>query len=256
MKKLIIALGLAVACSPAFSQSKPAAKKTTTAARKPAAKATAASGATTASAKPVLKSRLDSVSYSIGMNVAGNFKAQQIEINQEACIQGFRDYLAGNNVLNEQQMQQVLMAFGQELEGRQRAQRARQFEANKKAGEDFLAKNKTRDSVTTLPNGLQYQVLKAGNGTRPQPTDKVKVHYHGTLIDGTVFDSSVERGEPVSFPVNQVIRGWQEILPLMPKGSKWKVFIPAELAYADSPAGSIPPYSALIFEIELLDIEQ
>jgi FKBP-type peptidyl-prolyl cis-trans isomerase FklB len=129
------------------------------------------------------------------------------------------------------------------------------IESNKEAGETFMANNKSHPGVIALPNGLQYEVIKRGDGSKPGATDEVLVHYHGTLIDGTVFDSSVERRQPISFPLNHVIQGWTEILQLMPVGSKWKVYIPYQLAYGNRPAGpKIQPYSALIFEIELLDI--
>lgn len=129
------------------------------------------------------------------------------------------------------------------------------LEVNLKAGEEFLAINKNRPGVVTLPSGLQYEILKEGNGSKPKATDQVKCHYHGTLIDGTVFDSSVERGQPATFGVNQVIPGWVEALQLMPVGSKWKLFIPSNLAYGKAGAGqSIEPNSTLIFEVEILDI--
>jgi len=130
------------------------------------------------------------------------------------------------------------------------------YGATRKAGEQFLAENKLREGVVTTESGLQYEVLKEGKGKKPEATDKVKVHYHGTLIDGTVFDSSVERGEPIVFGLNQVIAGWTEGLQLMPVGSKYKLFIPQELGYGSRPAGQIPPYSTLIFEVELLGIEK
>jgi FKBP-type peptidyl-prolyl cis-trans isomerase FklB len=132
----------------------------------------------------------------------------------------------------------------------------KQYESNKEAGEQFLAENKKRDGVISLDNGLQYEILREGDGEKPDATDEVIVHYHGTLPNGTVFDSSVQRGESISFPLNRVIRGWTEILQLMPVGSKWKVYIPYQLGYGDRAAGpTIQPYSALIFEIDLLGIK-
>ena len=129
------------------------------------------------------------------------------------------------------------------------------LEMNIKAGEEFLAINGKRPGVVTLPSGLQYEILKEGNGAKPKATDQVKCHYHGTLIDGTVFDSSVERGQPATFGVNQVIPGWVEALQLMPVGSKWKLFIPSNLAYGPAGAGqTIEPNSTLVFEVEILDI--
>lgn len=127
---------------------------------------------------------------------------------------------------------------------------------NKAEGDDFLAENKAREGVVTLPSGLQYEILKEGDGPKPKATDRVRTHYHGTLIDGTVFDSSVQRGQPAAFGVNQVIRGWQEALQLMPVGSKWRLYVPSDLAYGEQGAGgSIQPNSALIFDVELLGIE-
>ncbi|MDQ3017396.1 MAG: FKBP-type peptidyl-prolyl cis-trans isomerase [Bacteroidota bacterium] len=132
----------------------------------------------------------------------------------------------------------------------------KQYETNKAAGQEFLEANKSKSGVTALPNGLQYEVIRMGDGVKPKATDEVIVHYHGTLIDGKVFDSSVDRGESISFPLNRVIKGWTEILQLMPVGSKWKVYIPYDMAYGDRAAGpTILPYSALIFEIDLLGIK-
>ncbi|MDR1544580.1 MAG: FKBP-type peptidyl-prolyl cis-trans isomerase [Prevotellaceae bacterium] len=142
------------------------------------------------------------------------------------------------------------------MEKRQKAQVEKQFGANRKAGDDFLVENAKRESVKVTESGLQYEILKEGKGTKPTESDVVKVHYHGTLIDGTVFDSSVERGEPATFGVGQVIKGWTEALQLMPTGSKWKLYIPQELAYGEKNTGSIKPFSALIFEVELLEIEK
>ena len=133
---------------------------------------------------------------------------------------------------------------------------ARQFGPNKEAGEQFLAANALREEVTTTESGLQYEILEEGTGPKPTATDRVKVHYHGTLVDGTVFDSSVDRGEPATFGVNGVIAGWTEALQLMPVGSKWKLYIPYELAYGERGNSGIQPYSALIFEVELLGIEE
>lgn len=131
-----------------------------------------------------------------------------------------------------------------------------QFETNVKEGEEFLAENGKREGVVTLPSGLQYEIIKEGNGDKPTANDRVKVHYHGTLIDGEVFDSSIERGEPATFGVTQVIPGWTEALQLMPVGSKWKLYIPSDIAYGSRDTGTIKPYSTLIFDVELLDIEK
>ncbi|WP_165022458.1 FKBP-type peptidyl-prolyl cis-trans isomerase [Dysgonomonas sp. ZJ279] len=141
------------------------------------------------------------------------------------------------------------------IEGKMKAAQERASAGQREEGDKFLAENKTKEGVVTLPDGLQYKVIKEGNGPKPAATDVVKVHYHGTLIDGTVFDSSVQRNEPATFGVNQVIPGWTEALQLMPVGSKWMVYVPADLAYGAADRGPIKPYSALIFEVELLGIE-
>jgi FKBP-type peptidyl-prolyl cis-trans isomerase FklB len=136
------------------------------------------------------------------------------------------------------------------------AEQAKQYEPNKLAGEQFLAENKKRTGVITTASGLQYEIMKAGDGPKPTLVDKVKTHYHGTLINGEIFDSSVKRGDPISFNVTGVIAGWTEALQLMPVGSKWKLFIPQNLSYGPADRGTIKPYSALVFEIELLAIEK
>lgn len=199
-----------------------------------------------------LDNETDSVSYSIGMNIAENMKAQGIsDLNIEALSQAFKDVFSNNTTLIDQEgAMNVLNTYFQN-------QQQSQYEENIREGEEFLAENKTREGVITLPSGLQYEVLVEGKGEKPALTDKVKTHYHGTLLDGTVFDSSVDRGEPISFPVNGVIAGWTEALQLMPVGSKWKLYIPSELAYGERGAGqAIGPYSTLIFEVELISIEK
>ena len=199
-----------------------------------------------------LDNEIDSVSYSIGMNIAENMKAQGInELNVEVLSQAFKDVFSDNNTLMDQEG--VMKCLNTYFQNQQQSQ----YEENIREGEEFLAENKSREGVITLPSGLQYEVLVEGTGEKPALTDEVKTHYHGTLLDGTVFDSSVERGEPVSFPVNGVIAGWTEALQLMPVGSKWKLYIPYDLAYGERGAGqAIGPYSTLIFEVELISIEK
>jgi len=199
-----------------------------------------------------LSNEMDSVSYSLGLNVAKNVQAQGLEeINIDALIKAFNDVYDGNDpMLNEMEAGQCLQSYFQ------RAQLA-QTSASKEAGETFLAQNKTKDGVVTTESGLQYEIITEGSGEKPGLEDKVTTHYHGTLMDGTVFDSSVDRGEPVSFPVNGVIPGWTEALQLMSIGSKWKLYIPSELAYGERGAGgAIGPNEALIFEVELISIDQ
>ncbi len=200
---------------------------------------------------PPMKNLLDSFSYAVGVNIGESMKAQNInDFNSSLMIQAIWDVLKNNqpkmpqDVCNRK-MQEQIRQFGLKRSAEEKAK-----------GAAFLAKNKERKEVTTLPNGLQYEILRAGGeGSNPAAVDTVVVNYIGTLIDGTEFDRS--RGEPITFPLNGVIRGWTEILQLMTKGAKWKVYIPSQLAYGEQPApgGKIPPGSTLIFEIELLDIK-
>lgn len=202
--------------------------------------------------KTKMKTELDTVSYSLGVNIAKNIQSQGVdELNTSMIAKAMDDVLAKNELaISEEDAGKVLNDFFT------KAQQAK-TERDKKAGNDFLEANKSKDGVVVLPSGLQYKILKEGTGVKPTLTDKVTTHYHGTTIDGKVFDSSVERGQPASFPVNGVIKGWTEALQLMPVGSKWKLFIPSDLAYGARGAGAdIPPHSALVFEVELLSIDQ
>jgi len=239
-----------------LAQTKVPANKNT----KPKINAVAAKSKSTDATKSVMKfnSALDSVSYAVGVLVAGNFKSQNISLNVDMVAKGFASASQGGKlVLNEAECQNIMSTFMMKNQERQTAETAKQFLPNKEVGEKFLADNKKKDSVMTTASGLQYKVIKMGTGPKPLATDKVKTHYHGTLIDGSVFDSSVQRGEPVSFPVSGVIPGWVEALQLMPVGSKWKLYIPQELAYGIRGGGqTIKPYSALVFEVELLEIEK
>ena len=192
----------------------------------------------------------DEVSYALGLSIGQNFKASGIKaITSEDFIAGLQDTLAGREpqLTNERAREvinQLFMRLQQE-----------ESELNAAAGKEYQEIMRHKSGVVTLPNGLQYEIIKEGSGAKPKATDKVRVHYHGTLINGVVFDSSVERGEPAEFPLNAVIPGWTEILQLMPVGSKWRVVIPSELAYGSRGAGDvIRPNMTLIFEIELLDI--
>src|SRR5579872_606908 len=196
-----------------------------------------------------LKTEQDSVSYAIGVSLANFYKQQNISsINTSILVRAVKDVEAGKTLLSEQQCQSTLYAYVQK-------QQAEKAQGNKKLGQDFLAANAKKPGVITLPSGLQYQIIKEGTGPKPKLTDMVRVHYHGTLIDGRVFDSSIERGQPIELNVNGVIPGWTEALQLMPVGSKWRLFIPSDLAYGDRQAGQlIAPGSTLIFDVELLDI--
>ncbi len=197
-----------------------------------------------------LKNEVDSVSYGVGMLVAKNLKDQGLsEINAELFQKAVSDIFGnGETMMTAAEAQSYFTAFMDKKQSMAGGD-------NRIQGEQFLAENAKKEGVIVLDNGLQYEVLVEGDGPKPTVTDKVYTHYHGMLIDGTVFDSSVDRGEPIEFPLNRVIRGWTEILQLMPVGSKWRVYIPYDLAYgAQGAGGQIGPYSALIFEIELIEI--
>ncbi len=197
-----------------------------------------------------LNTEMEKVSYSLGVNVAKSVKNQGLtSIDSEAIAQAFTDVFEGNELkISEQESNLILQDYFGEL-----AKEAQS--ANVESGERFLAENAKRDGVTTTATGLQYEVLAEGSGDSPKETDQVTVHYHGTLIDGTVFDSSVERGQPATFPVNGVIPGWVEALQLMKPGAKYKLFIPSNLAYGERGAGgSIGPNATLIFEVELISV--
>lgn len=202
--------------------------------------------------KTMIQTDLDKASYSLGMNIASSLKSEGVsEINAEMFAKGLEDMLKGNKLeISIQEAYETIQNFLSEAN-------AKKFEKNITEGKKFLEENGKRAGVVTLPSGLQYEIMKEGNGPKPKATDTVTTHYHGTLIDGTVFDSSVERNQPASFPVNGVIQGWVEALQLMPVGSKWKLFIPSELAYGANPhpGGPIEPHMALIFEVELLAIK-
>jgi FKBP-type peptidyl-prolyl cis-trans isomerase FklB len=193
---------------------------------------------------------MDKVSYALGLSIGNNFQNSGMKnIQVEDFIKGMTDVLGNKEPdISYEEAKEVINDYFVKLQGEK-------LELNKKAGEEFLQINKKKAGVTELPSGLQYEVLKKGSGARPKASDKVKCHYHGTLINGTVFDSSVQRGEPAVFGVSQVIPGWVEALQLMETGAKWRLFIPSDLAYGERGAGeSIEPNSTLIFDVELLDI--
>lgn len=204
-----------------------------------------------------LKTHQDSVSYAIGFNIGQNFKMQSVEVDANILAAAINDVLTEKKaLLNEEQAQQIMMAYQTELMAKQEEKRKADGSKNLDAGKKFLAENKTKEGVQTTASGLQYKVIKMGDGPKPTSSDRVKCHYKGTLIDGKQFDSSIDRGEPAVFPVTGVIAGWTEVLQMMPVGSKWQVFIPSELGYGERGAGEdIGPNATLIFEIELLGIE-
>jgi len=200
--------------------------------------------------KMELKTQADSVSYAIGVSVGNNLKSGGFDgLNSDLISKGLAEAMKGEKTaVDAQTANQIIQDYMTAAQAKKGA------EAVARCGA-FLENNKKRKEVTTLPSGLQYEVIKTGTGPKPSATDKVKVHYHGTLINGDVFDSSVERGQPAEFGVNQVIKGWTEALQLMNTGSKWKIFLPADLAYGDRGAGGkIGPNEALIFEVELLEV--
>ena len=207
---------------------------------------------------PALTSPKEKRSYALGVNIGTGLGKQGMDIDAALLAKGLQDALAGKKtLLTQEEVQAVLAEFQAEMQKKQAAAMQQAAETNKKAGDAFLAANKAKEGVVTLPSGLQYKVLKAGEGKKPAAEDTVVCHYRGTLIDGTEFDSSYSRNEPLTIPVNRIIRGWSEALQLMPVGSKWQLVIPANLAYGErGTPGPIGPNAVLIFEVELLSIKE
>lgn len=200
---------------------------------------------------------MDKVSYALGLGIGRQLQdlcGEDLNIND--FTQAVRDLLTGNHLaIDEIEEQQLVIEFLQRRDAERKSEQAKLGEAAKREGEEYLEKNAARSGVTVLPSGLQYEVLREGTGRKPKATDSVKCHYEGTLVDGTVFDSSRRRGEPAVFPLNGVIRGWTEGLQLMQEGAVYRFFIPYNLAYGENGAGaSIPPYAALVFEVELIEV--
>ncbi len=200
---------------------------------------------------------MDKVSYALGLGI-GRQLAQMCasELNIDDFAAAIKDVIAGNELkVSNREAQTIVQDYFRKQEEKLNAERAEKGKVAKAEGEKYLAENAKKEGVVTLPSGLQYMVLKEGNGKKPKATDQVKCHYEGFLIDGTVFDSSIQRGEPAVFPLNQVIAGWTEGLQLMQEGAKYRFFIPYILGYGEGGAGaSIPPYAALIFDVELLEV--
>ena len=200
---------------------------------------------------------MDKVSYALGLGI-GNQLLQMgaAELNIDDFATAIKDVLAGNELkVSNREAQTIVQDFFKEKEEKLQAERQEKGKAAREAGENYLAENAKKEGVVALPSGLQYQVIKEGNGKKPKATDKVKCHYEGFLIDGTVFDSSVQRGESAVFGLQQVIAGWTEGLQLMQEGAKYRFFIPYLLAYGEGGAGAaIPPYAALIFDVELIEV--
>ena len=201
---------------------------------------------------------MDNFSYALGLGIGQQLAQMGAEdLNVSEFAAAITDVLKGNKTkMSHREAQAVVQEYFRKQEQKLNAEREAQGQVAKKAGEDYLEKNAKREGVMTLPSGLQYQVLREGNGRKPKATDQVKCHYEGFLIDGTVFDSSVQRGEPATFGLDQVITGWTEGLQLMQEGAKYRFFIPYRLGYGERGAGaSIPPFSALIFDVELIEVK-
>jgi FKBP-type peptidyl-prolyl cis-trans isomerase FklB len=246
-----------------LAQQTPAAK-TTTGAAKTAPKTAAKTGAKTAAkpagkaaAAPELKTARDKQSYAFGMNMGLGMSKQGVDIDPDLVMRGFKDAFAGGKMaLTDEEARTAFMDLQNETRKKMQDKAQQASTTNKKEGETFLAANKAKEGVVSLPSGLQYKILQAGTGPKPTASDSVVCNYKGTLINGKEFDSSYKRGEPATFPVNGVIKGWTEALQLMPVGSKWQLFIPADLAYGERGAGAdIGPGATLIFEVELMSIQ-
>jgi len=245
--------GSAPATPPASGQS------STSAAAKPqsgTAPKKATSTGTKATTMVTLKTQKDKESYAMGMNLGTRLKRDGMTLDSALVAKGMRDAMAGGKtVMTEDEARAALQQFNQEIGQKMDAKAKVEGAGNRKAGEAFLAANKAKPGVVTLPDGLQYKILKEGNGAKPAATDSVTCNYRGTTIDGKEFDSSYKRGQPATFPLQAVIKGWTEALQLMPVGSKWELYIPADMAYGDHPpSADIAPGSTLIFEVELLSI--
>jgi len=239
----------------------------------PAAKAAPSTGAqktpaakTGQAAKPrtqavlTLKTQKDKVSYALGANLGMNLHKQSVDVDTAIVLRGLKDALGGGKLLlTDDEARATLTQLQTDLRNKQMEKMKEAADLNKKAGTEFLEANKAKEGVVTLPSGLQYKILTEGTGPKPTATDTVSCNYRGTLLDGTEFDSSYKHGQPASFPVTGVIKGWTEALQLMPVGSKWQLFVPSELAYGDrgaDPRSGIGPSATLIFEVELLSIQE
>lgn len=205
-----------------------------------------------------LKDKKERTSYSLGLDLGSRLKAQEVEIDPDIFEKGLRDAFSGAQpAMTEDEVKETLTELQKDLVAKQHQRHKELSEGNKKEGDAFLEANKKKEGVKALPSGLQYKVIAEGKGKSPKDTDMVTVHYQGMLIDGTEFDSSHKRGEPATFPVKGVIKGWTEALQLMKEGSKWQIFIPSELAYGERGAGNvIGPNAVLIFDVELISVKE
>jgi FKBP-type peptidyl-prolyl cis-trans isomerase FklB len=244
--------------SAAPSQTPPAKKPAAPAAKKTPSASAKTGTATKEQNVTALTSTKEKASYAIGMNWGTGLHRQGIDVDSAALVQGMKDALSGGKtLLTEEEARAALMQLQSEMQAKQQAKAAQEGDANKKEGDTFLAANKSKEGVVTLPSGLQYKILTPGTGPKPAASDSVVCNYKGTLINGTEFDSSYKRGEPATFPVTGVIKGWTEALQLMPVGSKWQLVIPSDLAYGPrgTPGGPIGPNATLVFEVELVSIK-
>ncbi len=209
-----------------------------------------------AAEKTELKTQKDKLSYAIGLDMGNSLKKNGLDVDPNIVVLGIKDALAGTTpLMTNEEVKAVIMAVQKDLQSKQQERAKIMGEKSKKDGDKFLADNKKKKGVKTLPSGLQYKVLAEGNGKMPKATDTVTVNYKGTLVDGTEFDSSYKRGEPATFPVTGVIKGWTEALQLMKEGAKWQLVIPSDLAYGERGGGPIGPNAVLIFEVELISVK-
>ncbi|MBZ5694878.1 MAG: FKBP-type peptidyl-prolyl cis-trans isomerase [Acidobacteriia bacterium] len=256
---VVLAAGLVLVGNAGAQQTPPAKTPPSAAASAqkalPAAEAPAPAAANQGA--PALTTQKEKGSYALGMNIGRSLSRQSLDVDSASLSRGIEDTLAGGKMLlTDDEAQAALTELQAEVRKKQEAEAQVAGEANMKEGESFLADNKTKEGVVTLPSGLQYKILTPGTGAKPSASDTVVCNYRGTLINGTEFDSSYKRGQPASFPVGQVIKGWTEALQLMPVGSKWQLFIPPDLAYGQRGAGgAIGPNATLVFEVELLSIQ-
>jgi FKBP-type peptidyl-prolyl cis-trans isomerase len=252
-----LAAGFFVLGSAAGQQTPAASSTPTTKSQTGTSTATHHAATTAAAKKPlVLATDKDKQSYAIGLNVGKSLHRDDIDVEPKFLLQGVEDAISGGKVLlTDDEIKTVLTQLGMQVRQQQEAKRAALADSNKKEGAAFLAANGTKPGVVTLPSGLQYKILTAGTGPKPTAGDSVVCNYKGTLLDGTEFDSSYKRGQPATFPVTGVIKGWTEALQLMPVGSKWQLFIPADLAYGERGREPIGPNAVLVFDLELLSIQ-
>lgn len=249
---LVAGTGAAIAQSGSSSQT-----QATPAAPQPKAQSPTGSDQAASSNSP-FKTNKEKASYALGMNVGTSLHRQSVDIDPDLFAQGLKDAMSGKKpLITEEEGRAALMQLQTDVRAQQAQKMKEEGDANKKEGDAYLAGNKSKPGVVTLPSGLQYKILKEGTGPKPTANDTVECNYTGTLINGTEFDSSAKHGGPAKFPVNGVIKGWTEALQLMPVGSKWQLFIPSDLAYGErgTPDGSIGPNSTLVFDVELLSIE-